>query len=103
MLPYAPPRTPKHSATPARAPTLALPAANTRHLPRALLHASYTHATCHSSYGVGAHVKLPGPNQKEPNVYKFGTPYKTIHDDLLAKVRHSACTARITHFDLQYP
>ncbi|KAG2441346.1 hypothetical protein HYH02_009939 [Chlamydomonas schloesseri] len=38
-----------------------------------------------SSYGVGAHVKLPGPSQKEPNVYKFGTPYKVIHDDLQAK------------------
>ncbi|EFJ47045.1 hypothetical protein VOLCADRAFT_61755 [Volvox carteri f. nagariensis] len=38
-----------------------------------------------SSFGVGAHVKLPGPSQKEPNVYKFGTPYKTIYDDLAAK------------------
>lgn len=30
------------------------------------------------SFGVGAHVKLPGPSQKEPNVYKFGTPYKEV-------------------------
>ncbi len=28
-------------------------------------------------------------------MYKFGTPYKTIHDDLLAKVRHWACTASV--------
>mmetsp|Transcript_23903 Transcript_23903/g.61373 ORF Transcript_23903/g.61373 Transcript_23903/m.61373 type:complete len:193 (-) Transcript_23903:82-660(-) len=34
------------------------------------------------SYGVGQHVKLPGPTQKQPNVYNFGTPYKTIFDDL---------------------
>lgn len=37
------------------------------------------------SFGVGAHVKLPGPSQKEPNVYKFGTPYKEIFDDLARK------------------
>ena len=29
-----------------------------------------------SSYGVGQHVKLPGPSQKEPNVYDFGTTYQ---------------------------
>lgn len=28
-----------------------------------------------SSYGVGAHVKLPGPSQKEPNVYKVRGPW----------------------------
>ena len=27
------------------------------------------------SFGVGAHVKLPGPSQAEPNVYQFGTPW----------------------------
>ncbi|KAG1655307.1 hypothetical protein FOA52_007964 [Chlamydomonas sp. UWO 241] len=38
-----------------------------------------------SSSGVGSHVKLPGPSQKEPNSYKFGTPYKEIFDDLARK------------------
>jgi len=38
-----------------------------------------------ASYGVGGHVKLPGPNAKSPNTYKFGTPYQTIYDDLMAK------------------
>ncbi|KAK9817809.1 hypothetical protein WJX72_002542 [[Myrmecia] bisecta] len=35
-----------------------------------------------SSFGVGGHVKLPGPSQREPNVYNFGTPYETIFEDL---------------------
>ncbi|XP_068646413.1 uncharacterized protein [Aristolochia californica] len=34
------------------------------------------------SYGTGAHVKLPGPSLREPNVYDFGTPYKQMLDDL---------------------
>mmetsp|Transcript_37694 Transcript_37694/g.63442 ORF Transcript_37694/g.63442 Transcript_37694/m.63442 type:complete len:192 (+) Transcript_37694:327-902(+) len=38
-----------------------------------------------SSYGVGSHVKLPGPNAKSPNTYPFGTPYQFIYDDLKAK------------------
>ncbi|KAL2344162.1 hypothetical protein Fmac_005447 [Flemingia macrophylla] len=37
------------------------------------------------SYGTGAHVKLPGPSLREPNVYDFGTPYKLMHDDLRSK------------------
>ena len=37
------------------------------------------------SYGVGARVKLPGPTQREPNVYEFGTPYESIYDELAAK------------------
>ncbi|KAM1655387.1 hypothetical protein ACFX1Q_008275 [Malus domestica] len=35
-----------------------------------------------ASYDTGAHVKLPGPSLKEPNVYDFGTLYKQIFDDL---------------------
>lgn len=38
-----------------------------------------------SSYGTGAHVKLPGPSLREPNVYDFGTPYKLMFDDLRRK------------------
>ncbi|KAG6475656.1 RNA polymerase II subunit A C-terminal domain phosphatase SSU72-like [Zingiber officinale] len=38
-----------------------------------------------SSYGTGAHVKLPGPSLREPNVYDFGTPYKYMHEDLRRK------------------
>ena len=33
------------------------------------------------SYGVGAHVKLPGASQKEPNVYNFGVAtYRSIYE-----------------------
>ncbi|KAI3920337.1 hypothetical protein MKX01_000676 [Papaver californicum] len=38
-----------------------------------------------ASYGTGAHVKLPGPSLREPNVYEFGTPYKQMFDDLRRK------------------
>ncbi|KAA8542872.1 hypothetical protein F0562_024024 [Nyssa sinensis] len=38
-----------------------------------------------SSYGTGAHVKLPGPSLREPNVYEFGTPYKQMFDELRRK------------------
>ncbi|OWM91465.1 RNA polymerase II subunit A C-terminal domain phosphatase SSU72 [Punica granatum] len=38
-----------------------------------------------SSYGTGAHVKLPGPSLREPNVYDFGTPYKQMFDELRRK------------------
>lgn len=38
-----------------------------------------------SSFGVGGHVKLPGPGPKQPNVYDFGTPYQTIYEDLMSK------------------
>ncbi|XP_042516576.1 RNA polymerase II subunit A C-terminal domain phosphatase SSU72-like [Macadamia integrifolia] len=38
-----------------------------------------------SSYGTGAHVKLPGPSVREPNVYDFGTPYKQMFNDLRRK------------------
>lgn len=38
-----------------------------------------------SSYGTGAHVKLPGPSLREPNIYEFGTPYKHMFDDLRRK------------------
>ncbi|PIA25009.1 hypothetical protein AQUCO_13300004v1 [Aquilegia coerulea] len=37
------------------------------------------------SYGTGAHVKLPGPSLREPNVYDFGTPYKQMFDELRRK------------------
>ncbi|MEW5304901.1 MAG: hypothetical protein WDW36_007478 [Sanguina aurantia] len=37
------------------------------------------------SFGVGGHVKLPGPSQREPNIYAFGTPYTKIYADLVSK------------------
>jgi len=40
------------------------------------------------SFGVGAHVKLPGSNARESNVYPFGTPYQAIYEDLKQKVLH---------------
>ncbi|KAK9836235.1 hypothetical protein WJX84_000233 [Apatococcus fuscideae] len=39
------------------------------------------------SFGVGGHVKLPGPSAKEPNVYKFGTSYQIMMEDLEKKDR----------------
>lgn len=38
-----------------------------------------------ASCGTGAHVKLPGPSLREPNVYDFGTPYKHMYDNLRQK------------------
>ncbi|XP_020255100.1 RNA polymerase II subunit A C-terminal domain phosphatase SSU72-like [Asparagus officinalis] len=38
-----------------------------------------------SSYGTRAHVKLPGPSYREPNIYEFRTPYHKMYDDLLRK------------------
>lgn len=40
-----------------------------------------------ASFGVGGHVKLPGPSLKQPNIYKFGTPYQDIYNDLLKQNR----------------
>ena len=37
------------------------------------------------SYGTGRTVKLPGESLQTPNIYEFGTPYRTIYDDLRCK------------------
>ncbi|KAK9808409.1 hypothetical protein WJX73_001537 [Symbiochloris irregularis] len=34
------------------------------------------------SYGVGTHVRLPGPTAHQPNVFNFGTPYSDMHRQL---------------------
>ncbi|XVF19181.1 hypothetical protein REPUB_Repub11eG0087900 [Reevesia pubescens] len=38
-----------------------------------------------SSYGMGDHIKLPGPSLREPNVYECGTSYKHMISDLRHK------------------
>jgi RNA polymerase II subunit A C-terminal domain phosphatase SSU72 len=38
-----------------------------------------------SSYGTGNAVRLPGPTPEQQNVYKFGTLYTNMLEDLLAK------------------
>ncbi|KAJ9709629.1 hypothetical protein PVL29_001222 [Vitis rotundifolia] len=38
-----------------------------------------------SSYETTACVKLLGPSLREPNIYKFGTPYKHMFDDFCHK------------------
>lgn len=38
------------------------------------------------SFGVGNHIKLPGPSPSQPNSYAFGSvTYKEIYDDLKQK------------------
>lgn len=34
------------------------------------------------SFGVGGHVKLPGPSASQPNIFEFGTPYRDIYKQL---------------------
>ena len=34
------------------------------------------------SFGVGGHVKLPGPSASQPNIYEFGTPYEDMYVQL---------------------
>ncbi|KAJ9698998.1 hypothetical protein PVL29_007862 [Vitis rotundifolia] len=53
-----------------------------------------------SSYGTGAHVKLPGPSLREPNVYEFGTPYKHMFDDLRRKDPDLYPLSSISRFSL---
>ncbi|KAJ9703052.1 hypothetical protein PVL29_004708 [Vitis rotundifolia] len=38
-----------------------------------------------SFYKTGVRVKLPKPSLREPNICKFGIPYKHMFDDLCRK------------------
>jgi len=35
-----------------------------------------------NSYGTSNLCKLPGPSQEKPNIYAFGTPYKSMYESL---------------------
>lgn len=45
------------------------------------------------SYGVGSQVKIPGTSANRPNIYPFGTPYRSIYEQL--KAENEAAYARI--------
>ncbi|KYR01144.1 hypothetical protein DLAC_02249 [Tieghemostelium lacteum] len=34
------------------------------------------------SFGTSTHCKLPGPSIDKPNIFSFGTPYQSIHENL---------------------
>ena len=40
------------------------------------------------SFGSGTHVKLPGAQPNQPNVYDFSTTYDEMYKDLLGKDRN---------------
>ncbi|KAL6342840.1 hypothetical protein AAG906_016859 [Vitis piasezkii] len=54
-----------------------------------------------SSYGTRAHVKLPGPSLREPNIYEFGTPYKHMFDDLCRKDPDLYPLSSISRFQIE--
>jgi RNA polymerase II subunit A C-terminal domain phosphatase SSU72 len=46
------------------------------------------------SYGTGTQVRLPGRSAMEPRIFKFGTPYEKMYNNLSATSEDAAFFTR---------